>query len=121
VTIRRPFGELDLGDGFGLLRLALKSMTNCDTYGIDTAQCRFWHLHWCSRPQVNHTKELLEMKKLGIVAALAIILSGCAASMIEKGLGALEGKDVKGAFNVLGYPSGKQEFGSETVYFWSVK
>jgi len=38
---------------------------------------------------------------------------------MENGLNALSGKDIRTAFNVLGYPSGKQEFGSNTVYFWS--
>ena len=60
------------------------------------------------------------MKRIGLVATIGMLLSGCVFGMMEKGLGALVGKDVKTAFNVLGYPSGKQEFGSETVYFWSV-
>jgi hypothetical protein len=59
------------------------------------------------------------MKKIGFIATLGIIFSGCVGSMIENGLNALQNKDVRTAFNVLGYPSGKQDFGSETVYFWS--
>jgi hypothetical protein len=59
------------------------------------------------------------MRKIGLVATLGIIFSGCVGSMIENGLNALQGRDVRAAFNVLGYPSGKQDFGSEIVYFWS--
>jgi hypothetical protein len=40
--------------------------------------------------------------------------------MMEKGLGALVGKDVKTAFDVLGNPSAKQEVGGETVYIWQL-
>ena len=39
---------------------------------------------------------------------------------MEKGLAALMDKDVATAFNVIGYPSGKNEFGDKTVYYWSV-
>jgi hypothetical protein len=39
---------------------------------------------------------------------------------MERGLNALQGRDVQIAFDVLGYPSGKQEFGNDIVYYWQV-
>ena len=58
------------------------------------------------------------MNRIGLVAVISALLCGCATGMMEKGLGALVGKDVQTAFKVLGYPSDKQEVGGETVYFW---
>lgn len=57
------------------------------------------------------------------IAALVVFtgLTACTTfSNMETGLGALVGQDAHIAFNVLGYPSGKQEFGQETVYYWSI-
>lgn len=49
---------------------------------------------------------------------VTVLISGCSFYYIEKGLNALVGKDVRYAFDVLGYPNGEQEFGSETAYIW---
>ena len=49
---------------------------------------------------------------------VAVLISGCTFHYMEKGLDALVGKDVRYAFDVLGRPNGKQEFGGETVYIW---
>jgi hypothetical protein len=59
------------------------------------------------------------MKRIGLSAILVVLLSGCIYGMWQGGLNTLVGKDIQTAFNVLGYPSAKQEFGSETVYTWS--
>lgn len=59
------------------------------------------------------------MKKLTIL--LALFLSGCATfGQLERGLNFMMDKDESVAFEVLGYPTGKQESGSDTVYYWSV-
>ncbi len=61
------------------------------------------------------------MKKACLVLTVLAMLSGCATfGQMEEGLNALMGKDAMVAFDVLGYPSGKQQFGSDTVYVWSV-
>lgn len=58
------------------------------------------------------------MKSLILILALAI--TGCATfSSMEKGLDKLNGKNISEAFQLLGYPSGKQTFGQDTVYVWS--
>ena len=59
--------------------------------------------------------------KYVIYVVFFFLLSGCVTfTQMENGLNALSGKDERVAFDVLGYPSGKQIFGSDTVYFWSV-
>lgn len=63
------------------------------------------------------------MKKLStyFVVLLPFLVCSCVTfTQMENGLNALSGEDEKVAFNVLGYPSGKQQFGSDTVYYWSV-
>ncbi len=52
---------------------------------------------------------------------IVIILAGCATfGQMEDGLRSLMGKSDREAFAVLGYPSAKQDFGSDTVYLWYV-
>ena len=61
------------------------------------------------------------MIKTVIAFVLIACLSGCATfGQMEKGLNALQGENIQTAFNVLGYPTGKQVFGNDTVYFWQV-
>lgn len=49
------------------------------------------------------------------------ILSGCVTSaQLETGLNYLLDRNISEAFQALGYPSGKQQFGDDTVYVWSV-
>lgn len=61
------------------------------------------------------------MKKIIYLLFLSILVNGCATfGEMEEGLDALKGKEPRVAFDVLGYPSGKQQFGSDTVYFWTV-
>jgi hypothetical protein len=43
---------------------------------------------------------------------LAVLISGRTFHYMGKGLNALVGKDVRYAFDVLGYPNGKQECGA---------
>lgn len=56
--------------------------------------------------------------------AFAIFISamaGCATfGQMEGGLNSLMGRSEQEAFSVLGYPSGKQQFGNDTVYIWEV-
>lgn len=48
-------------------------------------------------------------------------IGGCATfGQMEGGLNSLMGRTEQEAFSVLGYPSGKQQFGSDTVYIWEV-
>lgn len=57
-------------------------------------------------------------KSIGALV-LAITLAGCATfGQLEAGLTALIGRPESEAFNALGYPDGKQEFGGDTVYIW---
>lgn len=58
------------------------------------------------------------MRKL-VIPVLAILLPSCATTHMDKGLDKLLGKPYEEAFDVLGYPSNKNEYGSETVYTWS--
>lgn len=52
---------------------------------------------------------------------IAVFLAGCATfGQMEDGLRSLMGKPDGDAFAALGYPSAKQEFGSDTVYSWYV-
>lgn len=61
------------------------------------------------------------MKNIILTIVLASLVSGCATfAQMERGLGYLMGKNEQTAFNVLGYPNGKQQFGEDTVYYWSV-
>lgn len=61
------------------------------------------------------------MRKIFFVTAAMLALCGCSTfSNIESGLSALMGRPASEAFGVLGYPSGKQQFGSDTVYYWSI-
>lgn len=61
------------------------------------------------------------MKKIIIGGSILIILSGCVTfGQMETGLKALMGHDERVAFDLLGYPSAKQQFGEETVYTWAV-
>jgi hypothetical protein len=56
-----------------------------------------------------------------LALCLSLILCGCATfGQMQRGLKALQWQDIQTAFDVLGYPSGKQEFGTDTVYFWEV-
>ena len=63
----------------------------------------------------------MRLKALWIVAAIVSVCgAGCATfGQLEDGLSALMGRNESVAFDVLGYPSGKQEFGDQTVYYWS--
>jgi hypothetical protein len=59
------------------------------------------------------------MKQFVTISFLIPILSGCATfGQMEEGLNALMGNKIETAFDVLGYPSGKQEYGSDTLYIW---
>ncbi len=59
------------------------------------------------------------MKKLVAIAIASAISTGCVTFRhMEAGLEALVGQPETEAFNVLGYPSFKQEFGNDTVYVW---
>lgn len=53
--------------------------------------------------------------------ALAVVgFAGCATfSQMESGLDRLVGQPIQAAFDTIGYPSGKQRYGSDTVYYWS--
>lgn len=58
------------------------------------------------------------MQKIIAYSCLILCLSGCAEDQLYRGLQALMGKDATTAFDVIGYPSGKQTFGDKTVYSW---
>lgn len=59
------------------------------------------------------------MKK-SLMVLMSASLAGCATfGHLEDGLKLLMGQNSQTAFNVLGYPSAKQKFGSDTVYYWS--
>lgn len=59
--------------------------------------------------------------KIVLILLSCLWFSGCATfGQMQRGLNALRGQDVQTAFDILGYPSGKQEFGSDTVYSWQV-
>lgn len=53
------------------------------------------------------------------VLLACLTLNGCATRSVDKGLNALMWQNVSTAFNVLGYPDGKQEFGEKDVYVWT--
>ncbi|WP_025442277.1 hypothetical protein [Vibrio parahaemolyticus] len=60
------------------------------------------------------------MRKACLLVVL-LLLSGCVTfGQLERGLDYMMGESDSVAFNVLGYPSGKQEFGSDTVYYWFI-
>lgn len=54
-----------------------------------------------------------------IAVPIVVLLSGCAAQQVEKGLQAMVGQPVQTAFNILGYPESKQSFGNDEVYVWT--
>jgi hypothetical protein len=57
--------------------------------------------------------------KVAAAAVLALVAAGCATfGQLETGLAALVGRNEREAFNALGYPNGKQEFGGDVVYVW---
>jgi hypothetical protein len=56
-----------------------------------------------------------------MMALFISVTSGCASfGQMEGGLNSLIGRNEQEAFSVLGYPSGKQQFGGDTVYIWEV-
>jgi len=61
------------------------------------------------------------MKKTLICLLVCFSLAGCATwGQMENGNNAIKGQFIETAFDVLGYPSGKQKVENGTVYFWSV-
>lgn len=63
------------------------------------------------------------MKKFVISMLLILLLFFCGCVSIqkaEKGLDKLMHKEPEEAFQVLGYPSKKKQFGDDTVYIWVV-
>jgi hypothetical protein len=58
------------------------------------------------------------LRIIGLAVTL-VTISGCATfGQLEEGLNALVGRNEREAFNALGYPNGKQQFGDDTVYVW---
>lgn len=58
------------------------------------------------------------MKRIQLLLAV-MLLSGCVTfGQMKAGLDVLMGQRTERAFDVLGYPSDKQEYGSDTVYTW---
>jgi hypothetical protein len=56
-----------------------------------------------------------------IFMLITAAIGGCATSaQMESGLNSLIGRNEQDAFAVLGYPSGKQQFGKDTVYIWEI-
>ena len=54
------------------------------------------------------------------ICLISILILGCTTfGHLKQGLDFMMGEDVSVAFNVLGYPTSKQEFGQDTVYYWS--
>jgi len=61
----------------------------------------------------------MQIKDKLILLILALFLAGCATfGQMQRGLNALTGQNIQTAFDVFGYPSGKQEFGNDVVYYW---
>lgn len=61
------------------------------------------------------------MKKTLIYLFVCLSLTGCATwDQMENETNAIKGQFIETAFDVLGYPSGKQKVENGTVYFWSV-
>jgi hypothetical protein len=62
------------------------------------------------------------MKPRNLLFALtAVAVVGCASvefNRLQEGLHSLVGRNEREAFAALGYPSGKQQFGSDVVYTW---
>lgn len=61
------------------------------------------------------------MRKVLIFALLSfpLLTSSCVFSNMEKGLEALQGKDIAVAVDVLGYPDKQTSFASDKIYIWS--
>jgi len=60
------------------------------------------------------------MVRIGALTCIFFILCGCATfEQMRRGLDALRGENIRTAYGILGYPSGKKDFGNETVYYWS--
>ena len=60
------------------------------------------------------------MIRIGVFATALFTLCSCATfGQMDQGLDALRGENIRTAFSVLGYPSRKEEFVGDTVYFWS--
>ena len=56
--------------------------------------------------------------RVWITLLFALFVIGCASTYVDRGLSDLLGKNIQLAFNVMGYPDTKQEFGNKTVYIW---
>lgn len=62
---------------------------------------------------------MTRLKHLVVIAAVPLAVSACATfGQLDDGLSALVGQNEEVAFQVLGYPSGQQQFGDTTVYVW---
>src|SRR5499425_593689 len=53
-----------------------------------------------------------------LLSLVAMVLTACAFSTLDKGLPLLVGKPIDAAVNVLGLPNQKMQIGSYSVYVW---
>ena len=53
-----------------------------------------------------------------LLSLVAMVLTACAFSTLDRGLPLLVGKPIDAAVNVLGLPNQKMEIGSYSVYVW---
>lgn len=71
------------------------------------------------RPSTPQQRDNPLMKKTILSLLCIATLAGCATfGQLEKGLNGLVGRSEREAFNALGYPNAKQEFGGDVVYVW---
>lgn len=54
-----------------------------------------------------------------VVIVVASLFASCASQLIDDGLTALKGEPIQAAFDALGYPDKKEQFGGQTVYYWT--
>ena len=65
------------------------------------------------------TRKKQSMKKVCVIVAVFLLMTGCASVHMNKGLTALQNESIQTAISVLGYPDSKVEVESDTVYIWS--
>jgi hypothetical protein len=58
------------------------------------------------------------MKKY-LLVVVSTLVSGCTVSHMSSGLDALMGQPISKAYQVIGYPDSRQDYGSEIVDVWS--
>lgn len=75
---------------------------------------------WRQIPPQHNGRAILMRNVLASILLITCLASCATFGQLETGLKSLMGHDAQTAFDALGYPSGKMNFGTDTVYYWAI-